>query len=501
MSTADVCLILEGTYPYLTGGVSTWTHNLIRSQKELTFHLVCILPMGHELKMRYELPENITGISNIFLQDLPAGSLHLSKRERVQLFEKLEKPLMRMQRNAEPEDLKEILSLLNSYDGKLGHKILLDSEESWELMVRVYFSTMEMCSFLNYFWSFRNLLGGLYSILLSELPQAKLYHALCTGFAGLYLSRAHVETGMPCLITEHGIYTNERRIEISSAQWLEDFKSQNLTIDFSHLERAVKDFWIDTFSSYSLLSYKVSSKIITLFEGNTLFQISDGADPDKLLIIPNGVNIEKYSQVKRDLNHPPTVALIGRVVHIKDIKTFIRAIGILKKRIPDLKAYLIGPQDEDPEYFEECQELIEENALEETLELTGKVNILDYLGVIDVIVLTSLSEGQPLTLLEAGAAGIPSVSTDVGACQEILLGTNQETEEEQTGGVITPLANPQAVAKGIEKLLTNQEFYQQCSRVIAKRVEKYYNEKAQDELYNQLYLSLIDSNKPQTIGV
>ena len=57
---------------------------------------------------------------------------------------------------------------------------------------------------------------------------------------------------------------------------------------------------------------------------------------------------------------------------------------------------------------------------------TGAVNIVEYLGRIHVVVLTSLSESQPLTILEAGAAGIPFVATNVGSCREVIEGRSDE---------------------------------------------------------------------------
>ena len=73
--TADVCLILEGTYPYVTGGVSTWTHDLITAQKDLSFHLVTLLPIGASMKTRYALPKNIVSHRTIFVQQLPEGGI------------------------------------------------------------------------------------------------------------------------------------------------------------------------------------------------------------------------------------------------------------------------------------------------------------------------------------------------------------------------------------------------------------------------------------------
>lgn len=489
---ADICLFLEGTYPYLTGGVSTWAHDLITDQKDFTFYLVCLLPKGHKVKRRYELPQNVVGLENIYLQDIPPCRDPLKEKDQPEFFKQLEPLVMMVHDKGRISDLKSMLELLQQYEGQLDQHILLESKEAWNMMVRIYLMVMGSSSFLNFFWSFRSLIGGLFSILLSPLPRAKVYHTFCTGFSGLFLARAYAETGKPCLTTEHGIYTNERRIEIASAQWLDDMRSQNLTVKMSKLEKDIKDYWTDTFLSYSKLCYEASYKIITLFEGNTVFQISDGADPEKLLIIPNGIDYEKYSRVEKDPDHPPTVALIGRVVHIKDIKTFIRSINILKDSIHNIRAYIIGPTDEDEEYYEECLELIRQNQLGEYITLTGKVNIVDYLPVIDVIVLTSLSEGQPLTLLEAGAAKIPLVATNVGACREIISGRSDDSGE---GGFITPLANPFAISQAIKKLLENEDLYQKYAETIQRRVKQYYHRDSQIEAYHQIYTEALQKSE------
>lgn len=494
MPEADICLLLEGTFPYVTGGVSSWLYELIKAHNQFTFHIVCLLPKGYQGTYRYEIPKNVLSINNVYLQDLPVGDTNLPKKEKIKLFQALEVPLLKLQNEPTIEEFKFIINALKSVPCKLGSSILFDSEESWHMLVRMYLSTIGNSSFLNFFWSYRGLLGGLYSVILCDLPTAKIYHTICTGFAGLMLARAYAETGKPCLTTEHGIYTNERRIEIALANWLDDLKSMNLSVEVTYAERDIKDYWIDMFCGYSKLCYQASEKIITLFEGNKHMEISDGADPKKIEIIPNGIDYDVYSQIPREDPHPPTVALIGRVVPIKDIKTFIRAISYLNKKISDLKALIIGPEDEDPDYYQQCVELIDTNNLSSIITFTGKVDIKSYLGSIDVVALTSLSEGQPLVLLEVGAAGIPSVATNVGACHEIIYGNKEEhslEKKEAPGGIVVPLANPQAVSDALYTLLSNSKFYEECSNNIKKRVKTYYNKSAQTSAYNRIYDELI----------
>ncbi len=487
----DICLILEGTYPYITGGVSTWAHNLIRSQSEFTFHLVCLLPPDEKPKPRYEIPDNVTGITHIFLQKLPKGTRSFSQNESKKLIESIEAPLVKLLTLGHLDDFKDLINKLHQTGMKCGADLLLNSEGAWAMLLRMNYSSIVESSFINFFWSWRGILGGLYSVLLAQLPQAALYHSLSTGYAGLFLARASIETGKPCLITEHGIYTNERRMEITTADWLYDQKAMDLNIESSPDERDLKEFWIDTFISYSKLSYDASSAIITLFEGNKEFQIADGADPNKIRIIPNGVEYERFARIPKKPDHPPTIALIGRVVPVKDTKNFIHATTILKDEIPDLRSWIIGPTDEDEEYFQECVEIVQNNNLQNTITFTGRVTIDEYIGEIDVIVLTSISESQPLVILEAGAAGIPCVATEVGSCAELIYGRKSENPSLGPGGAVCPLSDPVSIANQVNRLLTDRSYYQQCAQSLQTRIRQYYHEKDQKRAYKELYEGLI----------
>jgi polysaccharide biosynthesis protein PelF len=483
----DVCLLLEGTYPYISGGVSGWVHELIQEQHPLRFGIVAILPPDADLQFRYSIPDNVVSIQNVILHRLPQGAAELPKTSPQDLFRGLETPLLNLQSRTRSRDFATILKLLRDAPVPLGRRILLDSKAAWIMLQRMYNASMGNTAFLDYFWSWRALMGGLYSIALAELPAAGCYHALCTGFAGLMLARAKQETGHPCLLTEHGIYTNERRIEISAADWLEDQHSLNLSVDRSRFEKSLRDWWMETFAGYSKLCYEACDQIFTLYEGNLELQIEDGADPKKLNVIPNGIDYERYAAIERDQHHPPTVALIGRVVPIKDVKTFIRAISRLKNTVEDLLAWIIGPTDEDPDYFQECRDLVAHAGLDDTAIFTGRVKIDEYLSKIDVIVLTSLSEAQPLVLLEAGAAGIPSVATEVGACREIIEGRSDEDPPLGAGGIVCPLSSPREIAQALERLLRDSEFYQACGQTLQTRVRRYYDKSDQHQAYRDVY--------------
>ncbi len=488
-SEADVCLILEGTYPYVSGGVANWTHELIQRQSDLSFHVLCLMPKGNGNELKFDLPDNVIGMTTIYLQDLPSGG-GVGKQRMQSLLDALHPSLSALhQKDISLETFQDIYDLLAPHRTHLGQKDLLDSPAAWELMATMYEEEFSESSFLDYFWSWRALLGGMYSVLLADLPRAKTYHALCTGYAGLMAARAKLETGRPVVLTEHGIYTNERRVEIASVDWLEETASHNLSIDATR--RDLRELWTDTFASYSRIAYAATDNLITLYSGNQDAQLHDGANPDKMRVIPNGVDVERFAAISRHKHDRPTVALVGRVVPIKDIKSFIRAMAILKQQLPDLNAYIMGSIDEDPEYYEECRHMVEQMALQDNISFTGQVQVDDYFTHIDVLAISSISEAQPLVILEGGACGIPTVATNVGACREMIMGKPDEENGIGAGGAVTPLANPTALAENIYKLLSDEKLYETCSENARKRVATYYNKDDMHAAYHELYQTLI----------
>ncbi len=483
---ADVCLILEGTYPYVTGGVSGWAHGLITEQSHLTFHLCAIMPRDAQLSLKYPLPSNVIGLTTVRLNDLPSGS-KLAPGLAARLHRSLRAPMATLTSEVSLSlaDLKHMMEVLSATRTVLGTEALLDHEEAWSQLVHLYESQFPDHSFLDYFWSYRAIAGGVYSILLANLPKADVYHAMSTGYAGLMAARAKVETGKPVFVTEHGIYTNERRIEITAADWLEATASKALTIDKPR--RDLRDMWIDSVNNFSRVCYEACDRIITLFAGNQQSQMDDGASPEKMQIIPNGVDVRRFGALPRRRQASPTIGLIGRVVPIKDVKTFIRACGLLRQSAPDLTAYIIGPTDENVEYYEECVNLIELLGLEQCITFTGQARVEEYLPQLDVLVLTSISEAQPLVLLEAGAAGVPLVATDVGSCREIIEGAPGETPNFGEGGIVTPLASPVSTAEAVYSLLSDAARYESASNAIRARIAQFYDESIQQQAYRNLY--------------
>ncbi|MBF0108364.1 MAG: GT4 family glycosyltransferase PelF [Magnetococcales bacterium] len=485
--SADICLIVEGTYPYVAGGVSGWVHELIKSLPEFSFHLLALLAPNQKLQTRYDLPKNVSGITHLFLAP-PRGGLGRGKSV-SSLFADLEPGLAGFQEEGGIEPLRRIVATLAPFRRELAPGWLLNSRPGWDLLLRLYDRLLPGGPFLDFFWTWRYLSGNLFTILLRDLPRARVYHAVSTGYAGLCLARARMETGRPVIVCEHGIYTNERRIEITMAEWL--YEDPNAGLQLDHGKSDCRKLWIHAFQAYSLACYQACEEIITIYGGNQDFQKADGADPSRMRVIPNGIDWRRFENLVSDKGtRPPTIALIGRVVPIKDIKGFIQACAILRQSVPNARAMIMGPTEEDEDYYEECLGLVHHFHLQEMIEFTGRVNLVDYLGRIDVLVLTSISEGQPLVILEAGAAGVPTVATDVGACREMILGMPDEDPPLGPAGAVTRVSSPSETAHELVRLLTQPAWWRQCSQAIRQRVKKYYDQGTLTQTYRELYTRL-----------
>lgn len=486
---ADVCIVVEGAYPFVAGGVSAWIDQLIRSHHDLSFHVVAVMPRKQTSKPLYTFSSNLIALHHINLEPQSEKSVRPSVLR--SLCAELDEPLLRMQQGqGGVAEVRRIAAAMQTKPD-ISVQSVVDSRAVWDMVQHHYEIILGQASFPHYWWSYRSMLSALLRTLHAPIPSARVYHTITTGYAGLFAINAQQITQRPMFVTEHGIYTNERRIELIMADWLPREEESTLFDGRGSLD--LRDVWINLFTGYARACYAASSKIITLYEGNKQMQIRDGADPVKLEVIPNGIDPARFEPVLQHKRGAScTIAFIGRVVPIKDVKTFVRAVEIVRREFPQLQAWVLGPTDEDPVYYEECVRLAQQLGCGDSLKFLGSIKVEDYMAQINVVVLTSLSESQPLVVLEAGAAGLPVVATDVGACREMILGTRHENPALGSGGAITPLASSAATADSIAELLRNPVLARARGKVLRQRVVSLYNKERIDVRYARLYRELIN---------
>ena len=181
------------------------------------------------------------------------------------------------------------------------------------------------------------------------------------------------------------------------------------------------------------------------------------------------------------------LCLIGRVVPIKDVKTFIRAMRRVVNRMPAAEGWIAGPEDEDKAYAAECHALVRSLGLENHVRFLGFQKVEELMPKIGLTILSSISEALPLVILEGYAAGVPTVSTDVGSCRQLVEGLDDADRAIGPSGAIVNIADPQALADAAVALLADGEAWQAASRAGIARVERYYTDHMMFDRYRQVY--------------
>lgn len=487
----DICLLLEGTYPYVSGGVSSWVYQLIKEFKEYKFSIVYLGPYrSFSKRMHYELPPNVVDFREYYLFDynITKEKHKPSKKD----FDILAQFLMGM-KHSETDLFDELYRVIGNKTSKtIDMHHIAYSKETWELITKMYERQKEPTSFVDFFWTWRFIYLPFFSIMRAPMPQSKVYHAISTGYAGMLGVVCKLLYNRPFLLTEHGIYTRERKIEISRADWIySEIEEEQKVVEKDDFFR---EWWIELFAYFSRLIYERADEIITLFEGNTKIQIEEGADPKKIKIIPNAVDVQKVehmiqqsSQGKENKKQGYKVGFIGRVVPIKDVKTLIMAFRIIKGNLANVEFFIIGPIDEDEEYYNECRTLVETEGLIDCVSFTGKANPFDYYPDLDVIVLTSISEAQPLVIMEAQACAVPAVATDVGSCRELLYGRSADDKLLGQSGIVTPICDPEQTAQAVMSILKDESIKKKMGMIGRERINMYYQMGDLVANYRRLY--------------
>lgn len=485
-------LLLEGTFPYVSGGVSSWVNQIIRGFPEYRFGAVFIGSSREDYGgLKYELPENLVHLETYYLQDpraKPPIVAHEGNKNAFKVLRDLHAWFLSPDPDTLNHSIKDLDFYMNPANG-IDYRQFLYSRHSWELISELYEERCSDPSFVDYFWTARNMHAPIWLLaeIATNLIPARAYHTVSTGYAGFLGALLHHATGRPLILSEHGIYTKERRIDLIQNEWIQDNRNalQKDPTEISYY----RALWIRFFETIGRFCYAASDMIISLYDGAREREIADGAPHERTRVVPNGISIARYAPLRNDQPEAPpmVLTLLGRVVPIKDIKTFIRAIRIIANQIPAVQGWIIGPEDEDPEYAAECKALTESLALDNHVSFMGFRNPVEIFPETGVLVLSSVSEGLPLVILEAFAAGLPVVATDVGACRQLIMGFGEEDEAIGAAGGVVGINNPQALATELLCLLNDPGEWQRARRSAITRVERFYAQERMFDSYRHLY--------------
>ncbi len=175
----------------------------------------------------------------------------------------------------------------------------------------------------------------------------------------------------------------------------------------------------------------------------------DRIDPARVFTIYNGLDLSAWTSPSSQYKHQngPVITTAGNIRRVKGHDVFIKAAASVIRQFPKAHFSIAGDVLE-PDYFAQLQALVDNLDIKEHFHFAGGIsNLRDHLAAADVFVLPSRSEGFSNAIVEAMAASLPVVATDVGG--------NAEAVKEGVTGFIVPPENPDAIASAITQLLCN----------------------------------------------
>ena len=170
-----------------------------------------------------------------------------------------------------------------------------------------------------------------------------------------------------------------------------------------------------------------------------------GALRDRLVRVYNGVD----PMLPVPADHQPgksglTLLFVGRLAEIKSLPTLIRAVAIARDRVPNLQLWIVGHGAERPK----LDALVDELGIQDSVIFWGeRLDVAGYFSAADIYCMSSVSEGLPMSLLQAMSVGLPSIVTDVGGMAEVVRNSN--------AGVTSPVGDSEAMAEAIVQLASD----------------------------------------------
>jgi glycosyltransferase involved in cell wall biosynthesis len=217
---------------------------------------------------------------------------------------------------------------------------------------------------------------------------------------------------------------------------------------------------------------------------------NEGISPARVGVIYNGVHLAPFASpgdsrgtVRRELGCGPgdlVIIQVARLDYLKDHATALRAFAEVLRHRPDARLLLVGEGPEHAAMEAESLRL----GLGAHVRLLGlRKDVARLLFAADLFLLTSISEGIPLTVIEAMAAGLPVVSTRVGGVAEVV--------EEGRTGLLAPSGDARALAGKVARLAGDAALRRRMGDAGRDRARALFSEPLMHTRYQRLYREML----------
>jgi polysaccharide biosynthesis protein PelF len=436
-SGRHVLIITEGTYPYATGGVSSWCDILLSGLPDIEWSVLPLIAGGRHVRPRMKLPPNATLLRPIELwsQERAPRGLSRSNADSGSLPTQLLRGLMPWQGDLNqlrlalvrcrlrPHSVRREFRAHESWTRFLAELAQLLTEGHSDSAPAPIYDAIEAARlYQSLYWVARTAAV--------PTPPCDLLHVTAAGWAAIPAIVHKAMHGTPILLSEHGVYVREAYLaSISDTAGRPGHGATSPRLALG-LTRA---------------AYAAADMIAPVTEANGEWEMGLGVNPDKIRVIPNGIEPSLHVSPARGTKR---VVAIGRVDPLKDVQTMMLVAQEVTRRMPEAHFEYWGPVTSGQEqYGEACQRMHRQLGLGERFRFMGRTD--DPHGVIrdaDVVLMTSISEGMPMALLEAMAQARPVVATKVGGVPGVVKGCGLLAApgdvHELASSVTTLLRNP-----------------------------------------------------------
>ncbi|MFE6360444.1 GT4 family glycosyltransferase PelF [Streptomyces sp. NPDC057806] len=468
-----VTLLTEGTYPHSHGGVSVWCDQLVTGMPDLDFDVIAVTGTGHE-PLVWELPAHVSQVWSVPMWGAPPQGDPPRGRARRRLGHAYERFLTALVDPCAEDGFAPALYTMAraAADGTLspflrGDRAVAVLAAVWNrpgLVVR------EARPSLHDALTATALLEHALRPLTAPVPSGGVTHAVSGGVAVLPGLAALERYGVPLLLTEHGVYLRERYLGYRTAPY----------------RWPVKAVVLGFFRLLAEETYRRAALITPGNRYNRLWEEQGGAAPESIRTVYNGVDPAAFPPAGPE-PQGPTLSWAGRVDPIKDLETLIRAFSLVRAELPGARLRLFGGTPRGGEaYRERCEALAAELGHADAVTFEGRVDdIKDAYAAGSVVMLSSISEGFPFTLIEAMSCGRATVSTDVGGVREAVGDT----------GLVVPPRDPGAMAAAALELLRDPQRRAAMGEAARLRVIEQFTLRRTIDTFRAIYQELPDAGR------
>ncbi|WP_030251145.1 MULTISPECIES: GT4 family glycosyltransferase PelF [unclassified Streptomyces] len=464
-----VTMLTEGTYPHVHGGVSTWCDQLVKGMPEVDFHIVSLTGTGRE-PVTWELPPNVYAHTSV-----PTWGPRPGRRRppygkaRRRFTETYERFLLSFLDPGSPACFGESLNELAepARDGRLPAALRTESalRSLMSVWTMPHLPTAAARPTVHDALTATDLLEHALRPLGVRIPEDSLAHAVSSGLATLPALAARHLDGVPFLLTEHGIYLRERYLGYrhDAQRW------------------PVKAFMLGFYRELNSYGYRAADLITPCNQYNRRWEERGGADAGKIRTVYNGVDPAAFPHAGPEPD-VPTLSWCGRIDPIKDLETLIRAYADVRAEIPATRLRLFGPVPPGGEaYRTRLEKLAAELGVTDGLTFEGRISeVWRAYAAGHVVMLSSISEGFPFSIIEAMSCGRTTVSTDVGGVREAVGDT----------GLVVPPREPEKMAAAALTLLKDDQRRLKLGQLSRQRVIDRFTLRRSVDAFRTIYKEL-----------